>query len=440
MLSLRKSRLRYWFGLLLMPPSLWALVVTLAPTGWARERVEAALERSMGEPVRLGALRLGLLGGIRLHDLEVGPPAGEGPGPWLRAGRVRVDVNMLQLLAGRLEPTSCRARGVELRVWRRANGSLECGGLFADHAPNAPIRADRPDGPCDTAPVAFELNEARVRVLDEPTGTRLDLTEASASGTWGEEIVQVESLAGLFNGGQMELAAQLDRAGPAPQMELALRLAGVELDAGLGALAYLVPAAVHARRSLDGRLDLLLTLKTAGDSAEAIVLNLLGEGSLRLEDVSLDDSPLLAAVAEGFRVPARGRFGSLKGDFIVAGRRVATRNLKAELGRVPIIMSGWTDFDGRLDYSLRLDDLTARVSGLSERLPAEARSSLADMQAAFSRATLLRIQGSAEQLVLMVDGVRFDEWARRASDPGSTESGRLRDLGRNILNRDRLRR
>src|SRR5689334_5136508 len=107
--GLRRRRLLL-IGLVVAPPAFWALLLALVPTDWARSKVVAALARSTGQPVRLGAVRLGALGGVRLEQLEIGQ-AGPDPGPWLTVTDLNVDLNLAQLLAGRLEPGEVEACG-----------------------------------------------------------------------------------------------------------------------------------------------------------------------------------------------------------------------------------------------------------------------------------------------------------------------------------------
>lgn len=439
----RKRRGRYLFGLLLVPLSAWGLVVALAPTEWARVRVEAALVRSTRHPVRLGGLRLGLLGGVRLLNLEIGGGAGPSrpdDGPWLRAREVRLDLGLLQLLAGRVEPSRCRAAGVELRVLRRADGRLEIAELLE------PDRQARPDprtgGRDEAAPegVALELAKARLLVLDEPTATRLELTEVEGRGTWEARAIEVEELTGRVNGGRLSLAARVDRAARASAFAGEVRVEGAGLDGALGLLGRLVPTLAESARAerLGGRLDLDVRLRGGGPDAEAIGRSLAGEGRIDLHDVALEESSLFAEVSRAFRVSPRDRVGSLRGEFVILERRVATRNLTLHLGPLPVRMAGWTDFEGRFDYLLRTDDLAARAASLARNLPPEYRESLADLPAALDQVTQIRLQGGPRGVAVTADGVRMDEWVRRARDPASPESRRLRELGRRFRGQDRM--
>ena len=91
-------------GALLLPPLAWSLLIAVMPTEWARARVVARLEAATGRPVALGALRVGLLGGLVLRDLAVATP-GKAADPWLKISSARLNVSIVQLLCGQIDPT-----------------------------------------------------------------------------------------------------------------------------------------------------------------------------------------------------------------------------------------------------------------------------------------------------------------------------------------------
>ena len=111
---------RRFLGLVLVPPLLWAAILWVVPTGWARDLLVDQLRQATGRPVRLDALRFRALGGVRLENLQIGETA-EDPDPWLRVAALRVDLNLAQLLSGRLRP-----RGLSLLAlagFRRCSSS-----------------------------------------------------------------------------------------------------------------------------------------------------------------------------------------------------------------------------------------------------------------------------------------------------------------------------
>src|SRR5215213_11268567 len=116
-------------ALLLLPPLFWGLLLAITPTEWARSRIVARLSAATGRPIHLGALNIGPLGGVRLADLAIGAPGADSD-PWLKVASARINVSVLQLLAGQVEPSEIDVRGLVLRVLRRADGSLELADLL----------------------------------------------------------------------------------------------------------------------------------------------------------------------------------------------------------------------------------------------------------------------------------------------------------------------
>src|SRR4051812_44679100 len=111
----RMGRIRWLIGFALAPPALWALILSLVPTEWAKERLVTRLRQSTGRSAGLGAVRLGVFGGVRLDDLEIGEPDPNEP-PWLHADTVRLNLSLGQLLLGQLEPSDVEADGLALRI------------------------------------------------------------------------------------------------------------------------------------------------------------------------------------------------------------------------------------------------------------------------------------------------------------------------------------
>lgn len=409
------------------------------PTGWARARVAAALSTATQQPVALGGVRIGLLGGVTLSDLHLGDPAAQG-GAWLQARAVDLDLNLWNLLRGRIEPGRCRASGVALRVRHQGNGQFEWSGLLA--RPRSQPRPDSlPDGDDDPEPtVALELADATVTVLDAPTGLRLDLTGVQGRGGWSDAGLEIERLSAGFNGGRVELAGRLDRGGPERGFEGQLRIQDAGLTGAVGLLSLLAPALAGAPEELGGTLDLDLKLCGRCDSLAALRASVLGQGGIQLSELGPEDSRILAAITQALHLPARDVQGSLQGNFLVADQKIATRDLTLRVGPVPVRLEGWTGFDGQLDYTLHTEAVRQRLGSLGERLPAEARRLLDDLPPAVDQLATLRLQGDLSRPQLTADGVRWEDWVEKAIQPGTPESEKLRELGKRLRGRDRLTR
>ncbi len=408
-----KLRLRWLvpLGVLGLPPLFWTMVLVLAPTEWARSKVVEQLAKATGRPVGLGRLRIGPLGDVRLADLEIGASASNHD-PWLKVGAARINASVLQLLVGQVEPTEVEVSGLFLRVHRRAEGSLELSDLLqpASAVPatasanpaGASVDSGSSSNPCE-GPIGLTVlvHDATICVIDEPSQTRLDFTGIEGRASCEGRHTTIQELRGTLNGGPFELAASLDRSGAEPAFEGHLRTKDVALSEGMSALNYLVPILSGAIESVEGRLEANVYVRGQGMTRDAVQRSLVGQGAIRLNPIQLDGSQFLAKLTTLVELPSDARVGSVKTDFAIKNGRIETDNLTVNVAKLPIVMTGWTDFNGRLDYRVRPQSLT-------ERLPDKARSLLSELSIDLNQLSRLRVQGTIDALKLSVDGVSLD--------------------------------
>jgi AsmA protein len=435
---MKRRKFRLWWliplSIVLIPPLLWMLLLLIIPTDWARARIARAVSQSTGRTVRLESLRIGLLGGVRLTNLEIGAP-GTAKDPWLKVADARLNVTLLQLLIGQAKPTDAQVDGITLRVLRRADGSLE----LADLIPTAPRASTAGVGSgearCALGGLEIQIHQCRVLVIDEPTGTRLEFRDVEGNATWQNHRATIHELHGTLNGGTFDLSAQLDGSTVSPSYEGQLRARRVELCGGMNALGYLVPVVAgtsdRVEDKVDGRLDVNLYLRGQGLTCEAIRTSLIGHGTLSLDPIRLDGSRMLAGLAGLVELPVQGCVGSVKTDVEIKRGRISTENLTLNVAKVPIVLSGWTDFDGRLDYRLKSD-------GLTGKLPANARNFLSELAIEPNRLAAARIRGTLDEFSVTIDGVPLDPSGGVGADPSrrGEDRQRLRTLGKRL--RDRM--
>jgi len=410
-----------WLGLLLLPGLAWAVVLALVPTDCARARLVARLERATGRSVRIGALKLGVLGDLRILDLTIAEPRSAAD-PWLRAAEARLDVHLGQVLLGHCEPGEVVVDGLALRVWCRKDGTPEFGDLSRAAGPAAGGGEGRP-GHGSAAGVAIRLRNATVRVVDEPSGTRFDLTEVEGRATFGRRAATLDELRGKLNGGTITLAAKLDRDPVTPRFRAEARVDGVEIDRGLAAIGTFVPVAAGATDGVGGKLTLRLAIDGRGASRGEIRRPLRGHGSVALDPIDLDGSRFLGQLEVLGDWPSESRVGAVTADFAIDRGRFTSEDLTIRVSRFPFVLAGWTDFDGRFDFAAKVDAIAAGLPREAQGLLGEFRGNLDDLSG-------LRLRGDRDRVDVTVHGrplagdparpdgerARFREAARRVRD------------------------
>jgi hypothetical protein len=411
-----------WLGLLLIPALSWAMVLALVPTEWAKARLVDRLARASGRSVRIGSLRLGVMGDLRIMDLTIAEPT-SATDPWLRVAEARIDVHLGQVLCGDCEPREIQVDGFSMRIWRKKDGSAEIGDLIRDGSASTHGRASEASHD-SSSPIALKVSGGSLRIIDEPSGTRLDVSEVEAQGTRGRRLVTVDHLGGKLNGGTLAMAARLDRDPAVPRFEAEVRTSAVEIDRGMPLLGFFVPVVAGATEGVGGKFDLRLALKGQGATRAEIRRSLRGNGSMVLDPIDLEGSKFLAQLDVLGDWPTESRIGSVATDFAVEKGRISTDDLTIRVSRFPFVLGGWTDFDGRFDYGARVDRIAAK-------LPREAKGWLADLKVNFDQLAGLRMRGSIDRVEVTVHGHPL------SGDPDSPvdERARFRDTARRIRDR-----
>jgi AsmA protein len=389
--------------------------------------VVAVLERSSGRSVKLDTLDVCLGGGVSLSNLTIGAPRSVGD-PWLEAPRVQMNVSPFQLLRGKFEPTSLDVEGLNLRVLRRQDGSLELADLVRADPRTAATQTSEPHR-CGLSKLRARLHQARIQLIDVPTQTSVVLEDVEGEGVWEGEGAFNITLSGEFNEGPFQFTAHFHRSGRQPVFEGQFRVTDAVLDPNENALRYLVPVLAGPSSQVQGKLDMDLYLSGQGNTRETLCKTLRGRGSLSIDPIAFAGVPVLTEIADIVQVPPQERTGSIQSSFTIENSRITTDRLGLHAGRVPIIISGWTGFDGQMSYQMKLD-------GLVEKVPEKARQFLSDLDVDLSTLTSISLRGSVDNVQVSLQ--RSAATRRPAAESLLTkeERDRLKVLGRRL--RDKI--
>ena len=426
----RLIRLAVKLAIVASPFLAWAVLLLVVPTGWAKTRLSARLAEATGRPVRIGSLSLGMLGNLRVRDIAIAAP-GTPDDPWVEVPEARLDVHLGQMLLGRCTPGEVRLLGATIRLLRRPDGTWECG-ESARTVARSPQSSGHVAKPTAT-PTTLVIEGATIQVDDRSGGVGFALTDVSGRGTTRPGLANIEEFRGDCDGGAIQLAMRVDFDGDLGRFEVEGRAEGVTVSGGLDGLAHLVPIVSGSAGGVRGKLDLHLSAKGRGRTMDEALRSLRGNGSFAIDPVDLDGSRFLAELDVLGDWPSAQRVGALSCNFTLANERAVTEDLTLQVDRFPLILAGWTDFDGRFDYAVRSDQMTAR-------LPRDARGWLKEAGVNFDQLAGLHVRGTPERVVATLNGrpIRVDDAIGAA--PGlangrDDDRVRLRETARKIRDR-----
>ena len=423
---------RHWrilLGLVLVPPLLWIGFLALLPTKIARDKIAATISAASGRAVKIGALEVSFFGGVQLADLEIGAPT-SGDNPWLSIRSAKVDLHPLQLFLGMIEPTQIDVDGMDIRILRRVDGSLELADFLNPADPQRISSSlDEPHGKhC----VSLKVRNANVTIIDDPTATRLRFEDVVGSVTCDGIVTTITDISGRLNDGTVRLAGRFDRSGAQPSFEGQVRARDVIAGENMGALGYFLPilsgrdTAMRDGKKFEGRLLLDFYLEGEGNTREALRKSLKGEGRIDLDPIAVEGSETLNDLARLLQVPHSERFGSARADLALKQGRMTSENLTLTVAKIPLAFSGWTDIDGNVKYRLKTD-------ALSDRVPSEVRQFLNAREIDLSEVAKVEVAGTVGGPKVLLNGEQLLD-PKSENDDGR----RVREIGRRI--RDRVRR
>lgn len=418
-----------WFRRLLMillgiavaPALLWCLIVLLAPTNWARKQVITALERSSGRSVDLDRLSVCFGGGLDLTNLKIGAP-GSPADPWLEASKLHMDVGVFQILCGRYDGTALDVDGLRLRVRRRADGTFELADLVNARGPAGSTESPSCAGPTN---LQIRVSHAQIHLIDEPTQGDVVLEDVTGEGTWEEGRTITGAMSGMVNEGEFRFSGSLNRIPGRPSFEGQLFADRVVIDDGMAFLRYLVPVAAGSTFRVQGDMTMEMYLRGDGETREMLRKTLVGNGRILIDPIQLEGTELLAEVEKSVPISAKHRAGSLRTDFAVQEGRIVTNRLSLSIAKAPLVVSGWTDFDGRLDYRMSLE-------GIAERVPDRARRLLSDLDLDVDALNGLRLSGTVDDLKVSVLGRGADAASPLEGLLSPSDKQRLKVLSREV--------
>ncbi len=419
-----RLRGRCWkCGFLASPGLVWAMILVLTPTGWVKNRLVARLEAETGRSVQIGSVHLGIFGNLKIDDLSFAERRSPCD-PWLRIAEARIDVHLGQMLVGRCDPGDVTVDGASLRVWRRDDGRFEFGDLAQPTPAIGPGSVGVHSTPNLLPAINIHVNNAKVQFVDDPNHFRADLTDITARGSYKPSAVTVDDFRGLVNGGSLSMAAQLDRDPLTPRFSAEIQGRSIHLDHGLELVETFVPLVARSDDQIGGTLNVHLALKGQGVSCPEIRKTLTGHGSILLDPIDLDGSRILSELRTLGDWPKTDHVGAVSSNFRVERGRVSTEDLTIRASKIPLVVAGWTDFDGRFDYETRVDRMIAG-------LPREAKSFLGELKINLDELTGLRIEGAKDQFRISLNGRPL------STDPDQPtgERTRLRETARKLHDR-----
>lgn len=168
-----------------------------------------------------------------------------------------------------------------------------------------------------------------------------------------------------INNGQGNLLARVDLNEAIPTLDFGMNLSNVNIDQKLKLLKYIIPAFSTSNGRMSGTLNMMLTAHGKGlDWQKELSKGLNAHGDFNIKNGSISGDGIISKVLKRKEF----KFDDISSSFKVSDGKIYTDNLRANGKDFNIGLSGWTSFDGRIEYSVKTDSLNKHIGRDAKRL------------------------------------------------------------------------
>jgi hypothetical protein len=357
-----------------------------------RNNVEEILTSALGREVSLGRLDVGLFyASMELDDLEIANAEGFPPGAFLRAGNLRLDASLQEVLKKHVQG-SLRGQGLELLVQRKGGvTNLEgLGGAGGGEKPGT----DVPD-----LDLSLELSDSKLTIEDLDKNEKLVLDGVGLSMQLSNRadrrdatiLIRVDSIdrggirvrdlelrakeaggwldleqvqAHMAGQGRLKGKGRLQlRGGNAWQVELNAEAVKLSDDL-MPIVGSLYPFAAKTQGQADGQLDALFDVRGNGLTWAAMKPTLLGKGQVKLTGLELPAGSVLATLSQfAGRAPGGIQINDAGAEFGLGQGWISFNRLSARTHEARYDLAGRVSLDGQLDLTMDLLPLAKLFGG-----------------------------------------------------------------------------
>lgn len=369
-----KRKKRILLVVLVLVVALVAAAPTLISTSVGCRAAEAYLSLKLHRSVTLGRLTVGYFHGTRVEDLRIGTRPGFGDKPFVQLKTLTCDTTLLgTIFSNRFEEVHIEQ--LEVSVVRLADGRLSIEDLIRkddnkderqgdDDAPPAKaaglLAAASPADEADEPPqitVPVVAAGGRFHYRDEQFQTDVLLEEFALDMLYDRGKVEVTRCTGRLNDGELSLTSTVDLCVRPQPFDAIFKLTGCKASSDLSGLGLQVPLLYNPFGKTSGTINIDVSLSGSGFQAADLQSHLKGRSLLEVRDLRLEGSKMLGKVLEPLKMGNALTFDVMRAQSVIADGRVTSSPPDGEIrashqDEVTLLMTGWTDMDGRMDYRL----------------------------------------------------------------------------------------
>ena len=167
-----------------------------------------------------------------------------------------------------------------------------------------------------------------------------------------------------LNDGSCTVLASADLKEEKPPLIFDMKLYDANINQNMDVLAYIVPVLAAPEGKLSGTLNMQFKAKGNGlNWQDDLSKSLSGEGEIDIKDGYLKGGKVISKVLKAIGGRGKYEFEQIVTRFVIEDSKIINDDISVNGEEFDIGLSGWTSFDGRIEYSADAEGLGSHLGG-----------------------------------------------------------------------------
>jgi len=173
----------------------------------------------------------------------------------------------------------------------------------------------------------------------------------------------------VLNDGPCTVLASVDLKEEKPPLIFDMKLSDANINQNMDVLAYIVPVLAAPEGKLAGTLNMQFKAKGNGlDWQNDLSKSLSGEGEIDIKDGYIRGGKVMTKVLKAIGGKREYEFEQIITQFVIEDSKIINDDINVNGKEFDIGLSGWTSFDGRIEYSADAEALGKQLGGDAEKI------------------------------------------------------------------------
>jgi len=173
----------------------------------------------------------------------------------------------------------------------------------------------------------------------------------------------------VLNDGPCTVLASADLKEEKPPLVFDMKLSDANINQNMDILAYIVPLLAAPEGKLSGKLNMQLKANGNGlDWQDDLSKTLSGKGEIEIKDGYIKGGKVTSKILKAVGGRGEYEFEQITTRFIIEDSKIINDDISVNGKEFDIGLSGWTSFDGRIEYSADAEALGSQLGGDARKI------------------------------------------------------------------------